>query len=342
MTRSVRGLTASMRLACAAAAVAVTVPVGVAAAAVAAAAPGAPGSPVPPIAVTPTDPTGTLGPPTIGIGVRDDADRGGSSVVPGRRAPSRGGQTCRWVPAPDVEQWIRHLPARLSAGAGPGRVVPVEDSGTGSSAAPIDRQLRLYERLCERSPGHYAWLAPQQPTAAAAPPSPGDLARRAYGQLRLPAPTPKHSPDLRLTDGRAAVLVGEHTWVWTDRSRFAPRARRIQQGSVWATVTAVPVGLSFDPGNGGAVLTCRGPGTVFVPGRYGRHSASPTCDHVYSRSSADAVGGVLTVEYGIRWQVRWTGSTGTALVQGRLPDMTSRARTSFAVAEAQALVTSGS
>jgi hypothetical protein len=297
----------------------------------------APGRPdAPPIVVDPTNPNGTIGPPSVGIGVTDGGTPGGPGAHgASQRGGARAGRSCSWLPAPDVEQFIRHLPGQLDRGVVPGQ------TGAGSGQDRVDPKARLFQRVCDGLIGGFAWFGPGQQTAAALP-TPGELAREAYTQLRLPVPTPGHSPDLRLAGDRAAVLVGEHTWLWTDPTRFTARSKRLQVGPVWAQVIAVPVGLSFDPGNGEAAVACRGPGTAYVPGRYPAHAASPTCDYQYQRSSAGTAGGVVTAEYGITWQVRWTGAAGGAGVGGRLPDMISRAATTYAVAEAQALGTAGS
>jgi hypothetical protein len=108
---------------------------------------------------------------------------------------------------------------------------------------------------------------------------------------------------------------------------------------VWAVVTATPVVLRFDPGDGSPVVVCRGAGTRFDPARYGLHAASPTCDHVYARSSFGAPGELVTATYEISWRVSWTGWTGTGPAGGSLPGLVSRASARFAVAEAQALIT---
>ena len=275
-----------------------------------------------PISVLPGDSLGTSArPPSVNVRVRD-AGNGGRPVVAragGRKARS----VCAWVAAPEMESWIRRLPARLPAGG--------EDR--------IDPASRLSTRVCGGAVQSYAWLAPAGAAGIPASPAPADLAREAYAQLRLPVPTPEHSPNLRLADGRTAVLLGEQTWLWTDRSRFQPRSVRVQAGPVWALVTASPVGLSFDPGDGSPAVSCVGPGTAFVPGRDAAHAVSPTCGYQYRWSSADEPGGVVTAEYGITWRVTWTGSTGTAAAGGRLPEMTSRTTTALAVAEAQALGT---
>ena len=161
------------------------------------------------------------------------------------------------------------------------------------------------------------------------------LAQQAAGQLRLPLPTPAHSPDLRLGDGRAATLVGEHTWFWTPRADWHPYTARVQAGPVWAEATATPIRLVMQPGNGTPPSSCPGPGTVYDR-RYGLHAASPDCDVVYTHSSA----GETTAGWAITWQVTWRGGIGPEPTQGGvLPQMTSRSQARFAVAEAQSLRT---
>jgi hypothetical protein len=299
----------------------------------------APTDPAPPIVVNPTNPTGRIGPPSVGIGAHDPGtpDTPGGGGAGGRVRPASGGPSgpvCRWVPAPDVEAFLRGLPGAVSGG---GRGRP----GTGGSAVDrVDPRSRLFQHVCDGVAGEFAWFGPgQQDRPAVVLPTPGELARQAFSQLRLPVPTPSHSPDLRLGDGRAAVLVGEQTWLWTDPARFRQRTRRVQVGPVWAQVTAVPATLTFDAGNGERSVVCAGPGTPYVPGRDRAHAASPTCGYLYPRSSAGLPGGVVRAEYAIGWRVSWVGSTGTTPVAGQLPQLVSRTTTAFAVAEAQALGT---
>ena len=303
---------------------------------VAVAAPVEPGTA--PISVLPGDSLGTSGrPPSVDVVVRDVGGPGrpGGGSTATRPGGGQGGEVaCRWALAPDVEQFVRRLPAALSNGVGIGRV----GRTGGSPQDKVDPAARLYQRVCNGVAGEYQWSAPAQSgQPAVVLPTPAELAQEAYSQVRLPLPTPEHSPDLMLADGRRAVLVGEHTWLWTDPARFRPQSRRVQVGPVWAQVTATPIGLTFEPGDGATPIVCSGPGTPFVSGRYAAHAASPTCDYQYSRSSTGAAGGVVSAEYGITWRVRWTGAAGVVPAGGQLPDMTSRAASSFAVAEAQAL-----
>lgn len=102
-------------------------------------------------------------------------------------------------------------------------------------------------------------------------PDPAELAARARQRLVLPLPTPRMSPRLTLADGRAATLVNEHTWIWTDPDDWTTQSRRIQVGPVWAEVTARPEELRFDSGMGHQI-TCVGPGTPYDRS-YGMHAA---------------------------------------------------------------------
>ncbi|MGH3863139.1 hypothetical protein, partial [Actinokineospora sp.] len=168
-------------------------------------------------------------------------------------------------------------------------------------------------------------------------PTPGQLAQEAYSRLTMPAPVARHSPDVRLRDGRTSVIVGENTWIWVEPGVFGPRSERAQAGPVWAEVTAAPMSLTFTPGDGHPEVTCGGPGTPYDRARFGVHAASPDCGYVYRRSSFGMPGDQVSAMYAITWQVTWTGSTGAAPAGGSLPAMRSETTIRFAVAEAQGL-----
>ncbi|MGC7093955.1 hypothetical protein ACPZ19_04765 [Amycolatopsis lurida] len=166
-------------------------------------------------------------------------------------------------------------------------------------------------------------------------PAPAQLAAQAFDRLTLALPVPRHSPDVRLPDGRDATIVGENTWIWTDRSVWKPATERVQTGPVWAEVTAQPSGMTFTSGMGDS-LSCTGPGTPYDRS-HGLHAASPDCGFVYTRSSVGQPNDQATAEWTIQWSVSWVGSDGTADVGGDFPQMSSRAAATFAVAEVQAL-----
>ncbi len=183
---------------------------------------------------------------------------------------------------------------------------------------------------------------PAAPAPAAAPappplPTPAELAAQAFEQLRLPLPVPRYSPNVRLPDGRNATIVGENTWIWTERSAWTTAVRKVQVGPVWAQVTAVPQRMTFDSGAGGTA-SCSGPGTPYSRSA-GLHTASPDCGFVYSVSSYGLPSDQVRAEWSIAWSVQWTGSDGTTAVGGEFPEMLSRTSATYSVAEIQALRT---
>ncbi|EWM15268.1 hypothetical protein [Kutzneria sp. 744] len=207
-----------------------------------------------------------------------------------------------------------------AAGASSGPATAPQEPGVGFPCMyDAAGGMAAYYEACGRP--HGAQDAPQ--------PTPGQLAAQAYQLLVLPRPAPHFSPNVRAHSGQATI-VGEHTWLWTAKNVWAPQAKRVQAGAVWAEVTATPTTLVFAPGSG-RLLSCAGPGTEYIA-TAGLHAASPDCDYVFDQPR-DHVNAV----FAIQWTVRWTGSTGAAPAGGTLPDMTSRTAVGFAVAEVQSL-----
>lgn len=108
---------------------------------------------------------------------------------------------------------------------------------------------------------------------------------------------------------------------------------------MWATVTATPTTLSFDPGDGsGQPVTCSGPGTKFKatvetwvsPGN------PQGCSYRYTKTST-GVGGEVTSTYTITWTVTWKGSDGSGGTLNGLPEQ--HHLPVLSVAELQAVVT---
>jgi hypothetical protein len=179
------------------------------------------------------------------------------------------------------------------------------------------------------------------PRAANIPPAvvlAGRLAQSAVNRLVLPSPQARHSPS-------GTGLVGLATWWWVDGSGWRPLRQRTQAGPVWAQVVATPVSTTWDAGDGTPPLMCAGPGTPYDTSRP-ESSQSTDCSHTYRSSSADqpqtgpdSNDRFFTVTVTTTWQVRWTGSGGSA---GTLPVLTTTSRFPLAVAQRQTVVTSGS
>jgi hypothetical protein len=160
-----------------------------------------------------------------------------------------------------------------------------------------------------------------------APPAPAVLARAAESQLRLRSPEIQASPAVGLDQ-----LVHVPTWLWLAGPWAPVRATAAVPGER-VTATATPQRVTWRTGDGSAV-TCHGPGTAYRPS--GDPAApSPTCGHTYTRSSAGAPGGKLTVTATITWHVTWTGGGGG----GAFPGLVTTSAVRMSVAQSQAIVT---
>ena len=107
-------------------------------------------------------------------------------------------------------------------------------------------------------------------------------------------------------------------------------------GPVWATVTAVPVAMRFDPGDpaGPGAVQCGGADPVAayvaeVPG---------ACSYTYLNASSTSPydGYHFLTTTSIDWAISWTSSTGAG---GALDPYSTSASAPLAVAEVKGLVT---
>lgn len=155
-------------------------------------------------------------------------------------------------------------------------------------------------------------------------PSPEQVAKQAYNQLRLPSPQIHASP-------AETQLVNLPTWLWMDPAQWRPRSATASVPGVSVTATAVPNSVTWSMGDGSTV-TCPGAGTPFPSGADPR-SASPDCGHTYHQTSQGKPGNAYPVAAEVNWTVTWSGA-GTG---GSFPNLTTTSTATFAVAESQAL-----
>jgi hypothetical protein len=144
--------------------------------------------------------------------------------------------------------------------------------------------------------------------------TPQQLLQQALDELQIPVLHPGTAPP-RGKDG----LVGLPEWFWVPAGEWHPRSVTVSAGPVWATATAAPAGLSFQPGGGIGAVTCPGPGTAYKPSKPAseQHTA---CSFSYDQSSAGQPGNAYQASVVITWRVSWTGSGGTGgLVDPGLP-----------------------
>jgi hypothetical protein len=168
-------------------------------------------------------------------------------------------------------------------------------------------------------------------TSGAPQATPQQLMIQAYGELRVPSLTPATAPPV----GREG-LVGLPEWFWVSSAGWHPRSVTVSAGTVWATVTATPDGLSFEPGAGISPFTCQGPGTAYDPGKPSA-SQHTDCSYTYVQPSAGLPGNAYHASLSITWRVDWTGSGGSGGVLA--PALSVPVTFTIPVAQGEALVT---
>jgi hypothetical protein len=215
------------------------------------------------------------------------------------------------------------------AGSGGGGERASTDDGTPAALMPC--QLFVSGGLVA-APSTGCTPGPAPPTAAPpAPPAvdPLILAQEARNQLVLPSPTIHTAPP----SGR--LVVQWQTWLWMDPGAWGPLSATASAGSVSATVTARPVRVRWDMGDG-QVIVCDSPGTAWQPGVPAAQQ-HPSCSYVYRRSSAGQPNNSYVIRTSIDWSTSWVaagapggGVLDPAVTTGSLP---------VQVVEVQALVT---
>lgn len=149
----------------------------------------------------------------------------------------------------------------------------------------------------------------------------------------LPKPAPVFEA-LDPANGWAYVQVPLDFRVSNDSWR--PVSVTASIGPVWATVTATPARLTFDPGDpaGPGAVSCDGdePLAPYVPATPG------LCSYTYLNSSSTSLvdGYHFATVTTIDWDITWTSSTGDG---GPLNGFSTSTTTLLAVAEVQGLVT---
>ena len=144
--------------------------------------------------------------------------------------------------------------------------------------------------------------------------TPEQLAREARDLLVLTHPTVHRSPmETNNYQGDPFTWANLWTYFWTDPADYRPITHTVTAGPISATVVATPVGLLFDPGDGGDAVRCPGPGQPWTDSD-GNDAPAAGCGYQY-RHVTD---GPITSRLGILWRVTWTGTGGTG---GTLPTM---------------------
>ncbi len=130
--------------------------------------------------------------------------------------------------------------------------------------------------------------------------NPQELAQQAVDSMTL------LGPDIASPKAAGKYTVGVPMWMWVNQSAttFGPNTASATAGGVTVTATAKVSKIVWQMGDGASV-TCNGPGTPY------RASAgmaqSPTCGHVYFKTSGGSQGGKYPVTATSTWTIDWQG-----------------------------------
>ena len=162
--------------------------------------------------------------------------------------------------------------------------------------------------------------------------TPRELLVVAYAELDVPYLWLATAPP-RGTDG----LVGQPERFWVPSGEWHALSVTVTAGPVWATATAAPVSLTFQPGAGLSPVTCTGPGAAYDRSMPAAQQHT-NCSYMYQQSSAGLPGNAYRASVTVTWRITWTGSGGAG---GMLnPGFAVPVPLSIGVAPGVALVTS--
>lgn len=187
-----------------------------------------------------------------------------------------------------------------------------------------------YYRYCSDGTASFVWVPNGTPGLPGGPPAvtPGQLAQEARDRLPLSKPTIRRSPDQELRyRGDPYTWVHLWTWFWTDPASYRALRQTVSVGGVSATVTARPVGLVFDPGDGSAVVRCAGPGRAWTQAD-GNAPPASGCGFDYQH----VTNGTVMTRVAIVWQVSWAGTGGAG---GALPQIQTQSTAPLRVLQEQ-------
>lgn len=129
---------------------------------------------------------------------------------------------------------------------------------------------------------------------------PRELAQRAVDSMTL------LGPDIASPRAAGKYTVGVPMWMWVNQSptTYGPNTASATAGGITVTATAKVTKIVWTMGDGASV-TCNGPGTPYTSSD--GMAQSPTCGHVYSKTSAGAQNGKFPVTATSTWTINWQG-----------------------------------
>ena len=165
------------------------------------------------------------------------------------------------------------------------------------------------------------------------PGSPAVAAENAYRSIHFPKPSGDRSPSQHQTyRGYPFSYVGLWTWFWTSGGTWRTLTATATDGDQSATVTASPVALVYDAGDGSGSQTCDGPGRPWTS--IAGHAApnGGGCAYQYRQVTSSPIASTQS----ILWKITWVGTGGTA---GKIPQLTTSTTGQLNVMQIQTVVT---
>ncbi|MDQ1051876.1 ATP/GTP-binding protein [Streptomyces sp. V4I2] len=184
----------------------------------------------------------------------------------------------------------------------------------------------VYDTYCPDNPNMTSqWLA--QPPDGAAAVDPVVLAQEAVKKMTL------RGPDIASPRAAGKYTVGVPMWMWVNQSAttYGPQSASASAGGVTVTATAKVSQIVWQLGDR-ATVTCNGPGTVYQASA--GMSESPTCGHIYTKTSAAASGGKYQVTATSTWAIDWEVTAGGGGQTGQLTQ-TQQSQMQVAIGEVQ-------
>ncbi len=129
---------------------------------------------------------------------------------------------------------------------------------------------------------------------------PRELARRAVASMTL------LGPDIASPRPAGKYTVGVPMWMWVKQSptTYGPNTASATAGGITVTATARVSEIVWTMGDGASVA-CNGPGTPYKSSD--GMTQSPTCGHVYAKTSAGVRNGTFAVTATSTWTINWHG-----------------------------------
>ena len=149
--------------------------------------------------------------------------------------------------------------------------------------------------------------------------TPAGLAEQAYKTIVFPHPSGHRSPsESEDYNGFPFTYVGLWTYFWTDPDTWKPMTATASAAGFTATVTAVPVSLIFNPGDGSDDQSCGGPGQPWTTSDANAAPSGGACGYQYSRVTGPGYEHPITSTQTITWKITWTGTGNSA---GEIPGL---------------------